>query len=76
MKIVNIQAAKTHLSRLVDAIVFVVKWSDTPQQEAKKAILSLLSAKPSKIPLVAVLNQQANNANAYRGKYAGYYADA
>ena len=65
-----------YLTRLVDAIVFVVKWSDTPQQEARGAVRSILGAKPDKVPVLAVLNQQASNASAYRGKYAGYYADA
>jgi capsular exopolysaccharide synthesis family protein len=64
-----------YLSRLVDAIVYVVKWSDTPQQEARGAVRAIMGAKPARVPLLAVLNQQANNANAYRGKYAGYYAD-
>ena len=65
-----------YLAGMADAIVFVVKWSSTPQQEVKAAVASLGSAKADGVPILAVLNQQTINVAAYRGKYAGYYAEA
>lgn len=64
-----------YLAAMADAIAFVVKFSATPQQEVKAAMAALVSAKPEHVPILTVLNQQANNAAAYRGKYAGYYAE-
>lgn len=64
-----------YLAGMADAIVFVVKWSATPQQEVRSAIAALNSAKSPDTPLLAVLNQQDINPRAYRGKYAGYYAE-
>jgi Mrp family chromosome partitioning ATPase len=65
-----------YLAGMADAIVFVVKWSDTPQQEVKAAISALSGAKAPDVPLIVVLNQQAGNPAAYRSKYASYYAEA
>lgn len=65
-----------YLAALADAILFVVKWSATPQQEVRAAVSALASAKPDHTPLLVALNQQDANPRAYRGKYAGYYADA
>jgi len=65
-----------YLAGLADAIAFVVKFSSTPQQEVRAAMASLQAAKPENAPVLTVLNQQDGNAAAYRGKYAGYYAEA
>lgn len=65
-----------YLAGMADAILFVVKWSATPQQEVRSAVSSLLAAKSEATPVLVVLNQQDTNPRAYRGKYAGYYAEA
>jgi capsular exopolysaccharide synthesis family protein len=65
-----------YLAGSADAILFVVKWSATPQQEVRSAVAALLAAKPEATPALVVLNQQDTNPRAYRGKYAGYYAEA
>jgi capsular exopolysaccharide synthesis family protein len=65
-----------YLAGMADAILFVVKWSATPQQEVRSAISSLVAAKSESTPILVVLNQQDTNRRAYRGKYAGYYAEA
>lgn len=65
-----------YLAAMADAIAFVVKFSSTPQQEVKAAMAALMSAKREHAPVLTVLNQQSSNAAAYRGKYAGYYAEA
>lgn len=65
-----------YLAGMADAILFVVKWSATPQQEVRSAVSALLAAKPADTPLLTVLNQQDINPASYRGKYAGYYAEA
>jgi capsular exopolysaccharide synthesis family protein len=65
-----------YLAGMADAIVFVVKWSATPQQEVRGAIASLTSAKREHVPMLVLLNQQGANPSAYKGRYAGYYAEA
>lgn len=65
-----------YLAGMADAIVFVVKWSATPQQEVKGAVAALNSAKREHVPVLALLNQQSANPTAYKGRYAGYYAEA
>jgi capsular exopolysaccharide synthesis family protein len=65
-----------YLAGNADAILFVVKWSATPQQEVRAAVASLIAAKPQSTPVLVVLNQQDTNPRAYRGKYAGYYSEA
>jgi len=65
-----------YLAGAADAILFVVKWSATPQQEVRSAVSSLIAAKPQTTPILVVLNQQDTNPRAYRGKYAGYYSEA
>jgi succinoglycan biosynthesis transport protein ExoP len=65
-----------YLAGMADAIAFVVKFSSTPQQEVKAAIAALDNAKRDGVPILTVLNQQTINPAAYRGKYAGYYAEA
>ena len=65
-----------YLAGMADAIAFVVKFSSTPQQEVKAAIAALANAKRDDVAILTVLNQQTSNPAAYRGKYAGYYAEA
>lgn len=65
-----------YLAGMADAIAFVVKFSSTPQQEVKSAMASLMGAKRENAPILTILNQQTSNPAAYRGKYAGYYAEA
>lgn len=65
-----------YLAGMADAIVFVVKWSATPQQEVRGAVASLVSAKREAAPMLVLLNQQSANPTAYKGRYAGYYAEA
>jgi len=65
-----------YLAGIADAIVFVVKWSATPQQEVRSAISALVAAKRDTTPLLVALNQQDTNPRAYGGKYAGYSAES
>jgi capsular exopolysaccharide synthesis family protein len=65
-----------YLAGMADAIAFVVKFSSTPQQEVRAAMAALDKAKRDGVPILTVLNQQTSNPAAYRGKYAGYYAEA
>jgi len=65
-----------YLAGMADAIVFVVKWSATPQQEVRCALASLATAKNEDVPILVLLNQQSANPSAYKGRYAGYYAEA
>jgi uncharacterized protein involved in exopolysaccharide biosynthesis/Mrp family chromosome partitioning ATPase len=65
-----------YLAAIADAILVVVKWSATPQQEVRSAISALLAAKPESTPVLAVLHQQDTSPRAYGGKYPGYFAKA
>lgn len=65
-----------YLAGMADAIAFVVKFSSTPQQEVRAAMASLIGAKQDDVPILTVLNQQTSDPAAYRGKHAGYYAEA
>ncbi|MGN6487987.1 MAG: GumC family protein [Devosia sp.] len=65
-----------YLAALADAILFVVKWSGTPQQEVRSAMAALVGAKPATTPLLVSLAQQTADPRAYRDKHAGYYAEA
>lgn len=65
-----------YLAGMADAIVFVIKWSATPQQEVRGAVASLSTAKQEHVPMLVLLNQQGANPSAYKGRYAGYYAEA
>lgn len=65
-----------YLAGMADAIAFVVKFSGTPQQEVKAAMASLRGVTADDVPVLTILNQQTSNPAAYRGKYAGYYAEA
>lgn len=65
-----------YLAGLADVIVFVVKWSSTPQQEVKAAVNGLMDAKPDGTGILAVLAQQERSRRSYSGKYANYYGEA
>lgn len=65
-----------YLAGAADAVLFVVKWSSTPQQEVRRAIAALAGAKLPTTPILAMLNQQDVNSRANQSKYAGYYSEA
>lgn len=65
-----------YLAGMADAIAFVVEFSGTPQQEVKAAMARLLGARTDDVPILTILNQHSSNPATYRGKYAGYYAEA
>lgn len=62
-----------YLAELADVVLFVVKWSGTPQQQVKTAITALDKAKKATTPLMLVLNQQNPKTIGYGGKYGSYY---
>jgi Mrp family chromosome partitioning ATPase len=62
-----------YLAELADVVLFVVKWSGTPQQQVKSAITALEAAKKGATPLMLVLNQQNPKAAGYGAKYGAYY---
>jgi capsular exopolysaccharide synthesis family protein len=65
-----------YLAGMADAVVFVVRWSSTPQQEAKSAIDSVLEVTRERTAVMGIINQQEVPRKSYRGRYAGYYSDA
>jgi polysaccharide biosynthesis transport protein len=65
-----------YLAPLADAIVFVIRWTKTSQQEVRRGLTSLEDAKRPEARIVAVLNQQEGAPQGYSSKYAGYYSAA
>lgn len=65
----------TYIARKVDAVVMVVNWASTPQQDVRRALLSLDAAMPEDIPLIPVLNQQKLSATPYYYRYSSYYME-
>ena len=63
-----------YISQHADVIVFVVRYSSTPQTEARKALSSLGAAKPEGTEIIAVLNQQDISRQTYNGRYGSYYS--
>jgi capsular exopolysaccharide synthesis family protein len=47
-----------YLARLCDAVLFVVRWANTPQSVARKAVAELKANVRDGVPIVAVLNRQ------------------
>jgi Mrp family chromosome partitioning ATPase len=47
-----------YLAGMADAILFVVKWSATPQQEVRSAVAALVAARPDTTPILVALNQR------------------
>lgn len=62
-----------YLAEMADVIVYVVKWSGTPQQQVRAAVSALSSAKRPETPVLLVLNQQNSRAAGYGSKYGAYY---
>jgi capsular exopolysaccharide synthesis family protein len=60
-----------YIAQHADVIVFVVRYSSTPQSEARKALASLGVSKPGGTEIVAALNQQDSSPQRY-GKRAAY----
>jgi succinoglycan biosynthesis transport protein ExoP len=56
-----------------DAVVMVVRWASTSQQDVKATYTSLMQSKQSEAELVTVLSQQEENEAAYMRKYGDYY---
>ncbi len=62
-----------YLAEMADVILYVIKWSATPQQQVRRAVASLNSSKRPETPLLLMLNQQNARAAGYGSKYGAYY---
>lgn len=62
-----------YLARHADAIVFVLRWANTPQSSAKRAFAALQESKRADANLVTILNQQERAKIAGYSTYANYY---
>jgi capsular exopolysaccharide synthesis family protein len=65
-----------YVASRADAIVFVVRYSQTPQREVRAAMRALLGAKRPATEIIPVLNQKRTRESGYRGQYSDYYAKA
>ena len=64
-----------YLARRADAIVFVVRWANTPQPEIRAAITALSDVIGPDVEIVPVLNSSVISGRQYYGKYASYYSE-
>ncbi|HQZ11636.1 MAG TPA: polysaccharide biosynthesis tyrosine autokinase [Devosia sp.] len=62
------------IAPLADFVLFVVRWSSTPQREVNKAVAQLESSMPETAELLMVLNGQPATRHSYGGRYSSYYA--
>jgi succinoglycan biosynthesis transport protein ExoP len=65
-----------HLVQHADCVVFVVRWADTSQSEAKGAINALREVMRPDTGILAVLNQQNRDQLSYRYSYYNYYTES
>lgn len=63
------------IAKLADAMLFIVKWGSTRQQDAKKALNALQAVTNGK-PALLVLNQEELASSDYLRRYGSYYLDA
>lgn len=63
-----------YIARFADAIVFVLRWATTSQNDARRALAQLDESKRKDVKTVVVLNQQDISRTGYEKKYGGYYA--
>lgn len=62
-----------YLARHADAIVFVLRWANTPQSSAKRAFAALQESKRPDANIVTILNQQERAKIAGYSSYSNYY---
>jgi Mrp family chromosome partitioning ATPase len=67
-----------YLARLCDAVLFVVRWANTPQSVARRAVAALRGNVGNGAPVIAVLNGQDQRRwfsigakSSWRAAYAG-----
>jgi len=63
-----------YMSRLVDAIVIVIRWATTSQPEVRNAVRSISQSAGEETPVLGVLNQEQSSQRQYDYKYGGYYS--
>lgn len=60
-----------YLLDMADAVLFVVRWGSTAQQDTVRALDAVESAKRADVPVVLAINQQKLARRRYRGGYYG-----
>jgi|Cruoilmetagenom7_1024161.scaffolds.fasta_scaffold00125_49 capsular exopolysaccharide synthesis family protein len=60
-----------YLAPHADALVLVLKWAETRQQDARRTVAILRETAGSEVPIVGILNQQDMRGGKYY--YQGYY---
>lgn len=64
-----------YLARHADVVVFVIKWAETPQLSAKKALAALAESLPQGAPILAVLSQHERSNLLRYHSYSEYYTE-
>lgn len=62
-----------YLARRADVILMVVQWAHTSQDDVRRALASLETARPAESLIEAVLNGSDAGRSAYGGSYSGYF---
>ncbi|WP_375450524.1 GumC family protein [uncultured Devosia sp.] len=65
-----------YLAQYATAVIFVVRWANTPQVESRKALTALRESTKQVVPITVVLNQQELSRNDYQVRYGEYYVEA
>lgn len=64
-----------YIARKADAVIFLVQWASTSQQDVRKSLVALESALDERNVLIPVLNRQEIAASSWHRRYAQYYAE-
>jgi capsular exopolysaccharide synthesis family protein len=64
-----------YVAPAADAVVYIVRWASTSQNDARESMRNLESATPETTPIFAVLNQQDRTKGSYSNKYGDYYSE-
>lgn len=62
-----------YLAKRADIIAMVIQWAQTSQEDARRALSGLQSAKRPETQIQAVLNATDNGPSSYGGRYSGYF---
>ncbi|QQR40374.1 AAA family ATPase [Devosia rhizoryzae] len=63
-----------YIARKADAVIFLVQWASTSQQDVRRSLLALDGAIDDRNVLVPVLNRQEVAASSWHRRYAHYYS--
>lgn len=64
-----------YIAQLADAVIFVVKWGSTAQQDVRKAVALLRGSLKQDLPILTVLNEEAVTRRSDHYRYSHYFTE-